>query len=121
MYGIAPRLPISIDDMGNLQNTLTLKENVQQNLKNLILTSPGERIMDPSFGVGLRNYLFENQSQATTAKLESAIMGQVDTYMPFVEIEQLVLDDSKSNILQIHLRYSVPGVAQDETLFISLK
>ena len=121
MYGIAPKLPISFEGGEGFQNTLTIAENTQQNLKNILLTSPGERVMDPDFGVGLRNYLFENQSNSLLGRLESAITDQVATYMPFVSIKHLVLDDSKSNLLQISLRYSIAGVASDEVLFLSLK
>ena len=121
MYGIAPKLPISLHVGEGLQNTLTIAENTQQNLKNILLTSPGERVMDPEFGVGLRNYLFENQSNALLGRLESAITDQVATYMPFVSIKHLTLDDSKSNLLQISLRYSIAGVSSDDILFLSLK
>ena len=121
MYGIAPKLPISFEGGEGFHNTKTIAENTQQNLKNILLTSPGERVMDPGFGVGLRNYLFENQSNVLLGRLESAITDQVATYMPFVSIEHLVLDDSKSNLLQVTLRYSIAGVASDEVLFLSLK
>mgnify|MGYP003354002300 CR=1 FL=1 len=33
---------------------------MKQNFKILLLTNPGERVHFPKFGVGLRNYLFEN-------------------------------------------------------------
>ena len=55
MPGIAPKLPISTNPSdGTYTLTKGLNENVKQNLKLLILTSPGERIMMPSFGVGLK-------------------------------------------------------------------
>ena len=121
MYGIAPKLPIAFEGGEGFHNTKTIAENTQQNLKNILLTSPGERVMDPDFGVGLRNYLFENQTNALMGRLESAITDQVATYMPFVTINNLVLDDSEPNFLQISLRYSIAGVASDEVLFLSLK
>ena len=59
MAGLSPKLPMrrSFQD-GYLMNQ-TLKEVIQQNLKGLLLTSPGERVKDPLFGVGLRDFLFE--------------------------------------------------------------
>tara|TARA_B100001094_G_scaffold246983_1_gene243725 strand:+ start:73 stop:450 length:378 start_codon:yes stop_codon:yes gene_type:complete len=121
MYGIAPKLPIGVEPEGNLQNTKTLAENTQQNLKNIILTAPGERVMDPEFGVGLRNYLFENHTRALESQLEQSIRHQVAKYMPFVNIKELLLDSAESNTLQIHLRYSIAGVSSDELLFVSLQ
>ena len=61
MYGVSPKLPLIVDDLdGHYGLTKTVREAVKQNFKNLILTSPGERVMDSNFGVGLRNFLFEN-------------------------------------------------------------
>ena len=34
-------------------------EAVKFNLKNILLTNPGENLSDPEFGVGLRGFLFE--------------------------------------------------------------
>ena len=40
----------------------TIEELIRQNLTTLILTSPGERVMTPNYGVGLNQFLFENMS-----------------------------------------------------------
>ena len=58
MAGLSPKLPIQKDPVDGFALTKTFKEMVKQNFKNLMLTSPGERIMDPEFGVGLRRFLF---------------------------------------------------------------
>ena len=123
MYGISPKLPISEDSEGNLMNTRTLSESVQQNLKNIILTTPGERVMDVEFGVGLRNYLFLNDVPETTSKLDGAIRQQVSKYMPFVKITELDINsgDRESNLLQVSMRYEIEGLMSDELLFLSLK
>ncbi len=120
MYGIAPKLPIASDDNYRLQNTETIEENTQQNLKNIILTAPGERVMDPSFGVGLRNYLFEPNLPMARGRLESAIDSQVAKYMPFVRIDDLFISEDDSNRLSIKLRYSIKGIKSDELLFLSV-
>jgi phage baseplate assembly protein W len=55
----APKLPFQrIDDTFlMIENGV---ENTKQKLKMIILTNPGEKIMDPQFGAGIRRYLFEN-------------------------------------------------------------
>jgi len=60
MAGISVKLPLSRDPESGYKLNKTLKQVARQNLKMLVLTAPGERIMIPEFGVGLRNYLFEN-------------------------------------------------------------
>lgn len=122
MSNIGPKLPIIVTRNDTPENTKNIKENTQQNLKNLILTSPGERVMDIEFGVGLRNFLFENNTPTTKARLESRIYDQVNTYMPFVEITDLQISyyDSEPNLLDIKLRYDIKNIASEEILSLSL-
>lgn len=59
--GLDAKLPLTFDNTDKFYTvTKTIKENYQQNVKMLLLTAPGERIMLAKYGVGLRNYLFEN-------------------------------------------------------------
>lgn len=122
MYGIGPKLPIKFTKQGTPLNTLTIRENTQQNLKNLILTSPGERIMDIDFGVGLRRYLFENNTPVVRQKLENRIIEQVEKYMPFVDIKgiDVIYSDNNPNVMDIKLRYGIRGIASEEILSLSL-
>jgi len=53
--GLSPKLPLTVSEVFGPYNLNTNFEDLaKQNLKMLILTIPGERIMDPNFGVGLR-------------------------------------------------------------------
>ena len=56
--GLSPKLPLTKDPQDGYALNKEYVELVQQNLKMILLTAPGERIMEPEFGVGLRNYLF---------------------------------------------------------------
>tara|TARA_R100001510_G_C7646662_1_gene203963 strand:+ start:1328 stop:1750 length:423 start_codon:yes stop_codon:yes gene_type:complete len=58
--------------------TKSIKQNTKQNVKMLLLTSPGERIMFPDYGVGLRNFLFENSPESAVV---SRIKRQVKRYL----------------------------------------
>jgi phage baseplate assembly protein W len=87
MAGISPKLPLTVDKKhGHYSLNESYKNAIRQNLKNLILTSPGERMMDPEFGVGIRNFLFENNNVELYADIESTILEQVERYMSFIEI-----------------------------------
>ena len=44
---------------GPFNSTYSTKDQVKSNLINLLLTVPGERIMNPDFGCRLREVLFE--------------------------------------------------------------
>lgn len=118
MYGIGPKIPATVARSQGFATTQTLKENTQQNLTNLILTSPGERIMDVEFGVGVRNYLFQNFNEID---LETRLYEQVETYMPFVTIENLdLLRDPDHGVLSLSITYSISNVLSDQTLSLTI-
>ena len=83
MAGISPKLPLQLDPDDGVALNKNIKETIKQNLKMLILTSPGERLMIPEYGVGIRNYLFDQNVTKTRADLYSKIKDQVALYMPF--------------------------------------
>ena len=84
--GISVKLPLSLHPGDGYTLNKTYSESVRQNLKMLVLTAPGERMMDPLFGVGLRNFLFEQKHPQTLGTIEARIKQQIGKYMPFVEV-----------------------------------
>jgi phage baseplate assembly protein W len=89
MAGISPKLPLSRSDTDGITLNKSVFSAAQQNLKMLILTSPGERIMMPDFGVGLRRYLFRNVHQSTFNEIRQGIEQQVRKYLPYIRIIQV--------------------------------
>ena len=125
MNGVGPKLPLHRDiQFGNYALITSYIDEVKQNFKNLMLTSPGERIMNPDFGVGLRTFLFEPRSQVM-AKIRQRIDGQVTRYMPFVRINSLQFNQNvdpiladDNNILTILIDYEVPTLNLSTTLLL---
>ena len=88
--GISPQVPLVYDHQdGPYRLNKTIGEAIKQNFKNLILTSPGERIMEPNFGVGLRQFLFENIDGDMLAELVARIKEQTGTYIPAIELQAI--------------------------------
>jgi len=120
MSGIAPKLPLQTSPSDGYALTKTLKETMKQNFKMLVLTSPGERVMDPKYGVGLRNFLFEQNASSTRAGLISTIRRQAQTYMPFLNIEDVFFPETGNpQILNVKILYSIPNIGVNDTLEIN--
>ena len=92
-YGISPKLPLMKDPEDGYALNKSYQELTMQNLKMIVLTSPGERIMEPDFGVGLRNFLFENADERTYSQIRAKILKQTNKYMPFVSIENIHISE----------------------------
>ena len=92
-YGLSPKLPLMKDPQDGYALNKTYLEMVKQNFKMLVLTSPGERIMYPTFGVGLRNFLFESADERTYDLIRERILQQTQKYMPFIEVSNIIISD----------------------------
>ena len=127
MAGISLKQPLSRDEAdGYYRLTQTLKETIQQNMKMLLLTIPGERVMMPDFGVGIPQYLFENKTPKLEADISTRVRDQVRRYMPFVTIKTLFLQPDESlmneqaNSMKIVLKYFIEPIAEEDILSVSL-
>jgi phage baseplate assembly protein W len=126
MAGFSPKLPLVKSDIDGWMLTKTPTEMVKQNFKMLILTSPGERVMEPEFGVGIRGYLFEQLTEEVFIRIRTRINEQVATYMPYVIILDLTFNstaqgpqqalDYDENYLGISITYEIETVGVVEVL-----
>ena len=112
MSSLAVKLPLERspqDGFGMIKNFQTL---IKQNFKMLLLTDPGERVMEPEFGVGLKQFLFENFNESTFTRIERRIISQAKTYMPVVAIQEIIFGSSPSNenALNIRIEYRLPNL-----------
>ena len=122
MYGISPKLPLIVDDLdGHYGLTKTIREAVKQNFKNLMLTAPGERVMDSNFGVGLRNYLFENFTFEVKETIKFRISDQVKTYLSFIKINSIEVEQGQDILgtLFVSVDYSIPSLGANDILIIN--
>ena len=122
MPGISPKLPIRKSLRDGFALTQTYSEALKQNFKNLVLTSPGERIMDPNFGVGIRRYLFENYSDEVQLLIEERVISQTLLYMPYVSINRISFRDSgqrNEHKLSVAISYSIEEEGIEDVLLIA--
>jgi|TARA_R110001583_G_scaffold14627_1_gene60744 phage baseplate assembly protein W len=83
-------------------SSFSTKEQVKSNLLNVLLTDPGERIMEPTFGVGVKRLLFEQN--INEEDLKDRVNNQTLIYVPEIEITNL----------------TTKFIADDHTLFIRI-
>ena len=118
MATLGIKIPITrnqIDGYTMIDDIATL---VKQNFKMLILTNPGERVMIPDFGVGIRSYLFENFNNSIASNIRAAIRKQTEKYIPVVNIETISFNDTNPdfNTLGVQITYSIPALAIKDLL-----
>jgi phage baseplate assembly protein W len=94
---------------------------LKNNLINFFLTNPGELPLNPTFGGGLRAFIFEQISEGTLNGLENNISFSLENFFPNVIINDLeVLRNDDTNTITINLKYSVANSNINDNLTIQL-
>lgn len=128
MAGISVKLPMhTSDEDGHYALNKTFLEVAKQNFKNLILTNPGEKIMDPAFGIGVKTLLFEQDTSEVRDAMISKIHQQVGVYLPYIVIEELSIVGPENNIdispnsLRMIIKYRILPFNQSDLLDINIE
>lgn len=92
-YAIGISLPIQITNTA-FEQTFQTSEQVKSNIKNLLLTKRGERILQPEFGSGLQELLFEPNVDDFEGRIEDTINESLEQWLPYVTAEEINIDVS---------------------------
>ncbi len=102
----------------------SIRQQISFELKNLLLTSPGENISDPNYGVGLRRFLFEQNTESVRSELQNEILSQIGFYMPSVIVTNVIVgassQDIDNNSLIVRISYILPSSNTSETFELDL-
>ena len=80
-------------DNGRFALNYTTLSQAKDNLTNLILTRKGERPMHSDFGCNLWNQIFEQiVDNETEIQIENSIVDAVSKWLPYLKIEEIVVD-----------------------------
>jgi len=97
---------------GYFASTSTTIEAVKNNIRNLVNTHQGERLMQPNLGLNLRNYMFEQFTDETLLSVQNDIVDTFKVWLPFVEIRdiQVSMDENDSigkNKMSINIVFNI--------------
>ena len=104
---------------GYFKTTKTTVESVKNNIRLLLKTERGERLMQPNLGLGLRRFLFEQINQDTNILIENEIVDTFERWLPFVDLKELDVNTSPTNTdrnqIEIKITFSIrraPGTLE---------
>jgi len=83
--------------------------DIDQSLTILFQTRPGERVMQPSYGCRLQDFVFEPMTAPTRAAIAAAIRRAILFHEPRILVEKIAVRarDWEEGRLHIHLNYKV--------------
>ena len=104
---------------GVFRSNYTTAASVKNNLINYFLTNVGERPLNPTFGGGLREFIFEQIDSQNLDLLEEKIQTNLQDFFPNVVIGNLeILRQEDTNAITVSLTYSVINTNIGDTLAI---
>tara|TARA_R110002050_G_scaffold16306_1_gene49562 strand:+ start:403 stop:810 length:408 start_codon:yes stop_codon:yes gene_type:complete len=109
-----------LDDVNLFLGTQTIKEQVKSNLLNLLLTTKGERVNQPNFGVGLKHLLFE--SDIDEEGIADILDQQIKTYIPEISILETKVEPMEDeHLLYILITYRFNLDETDDSIQINFQ
>ncbi len=84
------------------------KDAIKSSLINFLLTNPGERFLNPTFGAGLRDFLFTQITDNNLDFLREDLQSKITTLFPNIIINSLeILRGNDSHTITINFNYSI--------------
>jgi len=101
-------------------STYITKDAIRNNLINYLLTNPGERPFNPTFGAGIRNYIFEQIISDNLDEISSRIESDIIKYFPSIKATVQVTPSYDYNTVFIDINYSIINTGISDNLKINL-
>ena len=101
--------PPNFDWRSNSVSMVSEDEDIKQSLEILMSTSPGERVMNPSYGCGLKLLTFENISESTLTEIKDIIDRAVLFFEPRIRVNSIDVDVESiyDGWITIYLYYTI--------------
>lgn len=111
LYG--PRWPLKKGNEDVFEMYDDVKDQISYYLKCLLLTSPGENLSDPNYGVGLRRFIFEQNIGSVRDSIASTISSQISTYLPYLDVQDVIVGATSTEIesssMSLKIVYYIPS------------
>ena len=107
-YAVGIALPLQMTT-NTFEQTYDNITQLKSNIKNLLLTTRGERLAQPNFGCGLQELLFEMNTPDLEEKIYNTISSAIEYWIPQVQIQDIEIQSSDSqkdtNSLEVKIKF----------------
>lgn len=115
-YGSHLSFPFRVGKDGRTARVLSLEEHVRDELIQLILTNPGERLFLPEFGGGARRLVFENIDEAVAGLTKATLTRAISKWLG----HRITLEDLNVTVehetIEVDIKYRIAGTEDTRIL-----
>lgn len=97
-------------------------ESIRECIWNILLTRPGERLMRPEFGVGLRDFVHHPNNETTRHLMADVIKKGIERWENRIELNSVEVSSDPFELAQVNitLNYSLRNSGQADGLSFNL-
>ena len=91
--------------------TLKNENAIARAVRNIVLTTPGEKLFDPDFGSSVNEILFENVDEITAVSIQDEIRNCLNNYEPRVDLVNVDVNPNfDENQFDVKITYKIVGI-----------
>jgi phage baseplate assembly protein W len=100
--------PLELDQTGSFK-LVTDDREIEQAIRLIIGTSPGERPMRPEFGCAIHDFVFAEANASTAGQIAAEVQTSLTRWEPRIDIDDVnvTVDDEDRSLLYIDIRYHI--------------
>ncbi|MEE6272901.1 GPW/gp25 family protein [Georgenia sp. MJ206] len=109
--------PLRTDQTGRIA-LVTDEREIEESIRLILATSPGERPMRPEFGCAVHDYVFAPADASTAGDIAYAVRVSLERWEPRIDLEGVSVrfDAVDDGVLYIDIHYSVRGTNDPRNL-----
>ena len=105
------RMSLKFNPLSGDLISLSNENAIARAVRNIVLTTPGEKFFDPDFGSSVSEILFENVDYITAISIEDVIKNCLANYEPRVELIDVNVDPNfDQHHFDVIISYRIIGV-----------
>jgi Bacteriophage baseplate protein W len=121
--GIELMVPFQINSAtGQVGIVSQYQDVIAQHVLSVLMTARSERVMLPTYGVGMQTYVFQPDTPLISAQIQSSIVQSFKSWEPAVIIKSVSVyqDPISPNVLDVTVQYSTTPYQAVQTVTVSL-
>jgi phage baseplate assembly protein W len=106
--GVGWKLPVQLDEQNEIAFS-RYEEDIGESIWIILSTAPGERLMRPDFGCGIREYIFAPNNTRTAGLVRFQVEEALSRWEPRIELEEVAVkpDLRDPAVMLINISYRV--------------
>ena len=100
---------------GYFTTTKTTMDSIKTDIRTLLMTQRGERLMQAGLGMNIRRFLFEQITDNTVIEIENDIVETFNRWLPFVVLNDIEVDlkDQDMNKIKINIQFNIANTPSE--------